>query len=78
MREPQWGTVSSNSRFQTVLSQQYSANLSVISCMPLSGDRRDVRGRRDWPRSVQPRDVLGHRPHRQHLELEDVRESGQA
>ena len=38
MRETQRGTVSSNSRFRTVLFQQYSANLSVIEgifgCFP--------------------------------------------
>ena len=31
MREPQRGTVSSNSKFQTVLIQRYSANLSWIA-----------------------------------------------
>ena len=37
MRETQRGKVSSNSRFQTVPFQQYSANLSVlqrVSCLP--------------------------------------------
>ena len=36
MREQQRGTVSSNSRVQTALVQQYSANLSIESCHGMS------------------------------------------
>ena len=44
MREKQGGTVSSNSRFQTVLFKQYSANLSRIT-VPQRGIRKGGSGK---------------------------------
>ena len=65
MRERQRGTVSSKSRLQTVLSQQYSANLSQPFAggrpeerrEPLHGDEHDVlllgaAGESPWPHVV--------------------------